>query len=551
MADTTFIDGDLSQANRIVAAWLNDVNNLRYGASNPARGAALLQYYAEDSGTTLRDTQSRLRERKSVKDYGAVGDGVTDDSAAFALAIASDRHIWVPPGTYAIDASVTKSSIANFVLEGAGVDVTIFKCSSSATFANIPLNFQSSTDIKVKGITFDSNANASLGSLAIVRFVSCNDFDFTDNRILHTYIGIGVDSCSRFRVQRNHIRKTAIATTLNYNINVSSTNSVSRYGLISDNLFFNSGSGIIGADIKVLNNVFSGNSYGAGIATFAQGAAGTTPGEFYGRYIISGNLCLNGTQRDVDGFMVAGMEIAGPYSVVTENIVATNAGEGIRLFAFESVVANNVIYGNGTGADGTWKQAGIVPFDATTIPGYNASYSLITGNRCFDNGGNTQTYGYYEQQSTLLGLQVKGNDFGNNFTGPFVLASSKTANYYEFDDPISYTPVMTSGTGTITTVGACTGAYLLKGRMCYFQAQCTITTNGGTAAGNIVITLPVTAAVASGYRFVLVGRGDAISGNSLVGVIASGGTSVVLTNYDGTYPGADGERIAVSGWYQI
>lgn len=30
MADTTFVDGDLSQSNRIVAAWLNDVNNITY-----------------------------------------------------------------------------------------------------------------------------------------------------------------------------------------------------------------------------------------------------------------------------------------------------------------------------------------------------------------------------------------------------------------------------------------------------------------------------------------------------------------------------------------
>jgi hypothetical protein len=50
---------------------------------------------------------------------------------------------------------------------------------------------------------------------------------------------------------------------------------------------------------------------------------------------------------------------------------------------------------------------------------------------------------------------------------------------------------------------------------------------------------------------VVLGRGDAISGDSLIGVIAAGGTTVVLTNYDATYPGADGERIAVTGWYQI
>ena len=84
MADTTFIDGDLSQANRIVAAWLNDVNNLRYGASSSARGAALLQFMGSGAGASVRTAQGKLQDPGMVApfDYGAVGDGTTDDSAA-------------------------------------------------------------------------------------------------------------------------------------------------------------------------------------------------------------------------------------------------------------------------------------------------------------------------------------------------------------------------------------------------------------------------------------------------------------------------------------
>lgn len=36
----------------------------------------------------------------NVKDYGATGDGATDDSAAFALAVATGRAVFVPAGTY-------------------------------------------------------------------------------------------------------------------------------------------------------------------------------------------------------------------------------------------------------------------------------------------------------------------------------------------------------------------------------------------------------------------------------------------------------------------
>lgn len=43
----------------------------------------------------------------NVKDFGAVGDGVTDDRAAFVAAIAASSDIIVPPGTYRLSAPVT------------------------------------------------------------------------------------------------------------------------------------------------------------------------------------------------------------------------------------------------------------------------------------------------------------------------------------------------------------------------------------------------------------------------------------------------------------
>lgn len=43
----------------------------------------------------------------NVRDYGAVGDGVTDDSAAFTAAIATTLPVEVPPGDYLISSEFT------------------------------------------------------------------------------------------------------------------------------------------------------------------------------------------------------------------------------------------------------------------------------------------------------------------------------------------------------------------------------------------------------------------------------------------------------------
>jgi hypothetical protein len=69
---------------------------------------------------TIEDVTSfflrELLDWVDVRDYGAIGDGVTDDSAAFAAADAATngRTILVPEGTYFLDTHVTFSSPVRF-----------------------------------------------------------------------------------------------------------------------------------------------------------------------------------------------------------------------------------------------------------------------------------------------------------------------------------------------------------------------------------------------------------------------------------------------------
>ena len=94
-------------------------------AGNVTRRAAVaaLPYVAPRTGATPRTLTARLGDTVSVRDFGAVGDGVADDTAAVAAAVASGAgEVRLPPGTYRLTAPVLVG--AGIRLAGAGRHVT-------------------------------------------------------------------------------------------------------------------------------------------------------------------------------------------------------------------------------------------------------------------------------------------------------------------------------------------------------------------------------------------------------------------------------------------
>jgi len=77
--------------------------------ANVETDASLVSFMATDSTAVVRTAQDKLRESVSVKDFGAVGDGVADDTAAIQAAINSfrDGTLLIPGGDYKIDGDLT------------------------------------------------------------------------------------------------------------------------------------------------------------------------------------------------------------------------------------------------------------------------------------------------------------------------------------------------------------------------------------------------------------------------------------------------------------
>jgi len=77
--------------------------------------ADLVLYTPTGSGATARTAAQKFAERQSVKDFGAVGNGVADDTTAFnnAWTANNPNPVFVPAGSYAITGTVTGSFVAS------------------------------------------------------------------------------------------------------------------------------------------------------------------------------------------------------------------------------------------------------------------------------------------------------------------------------------------------------------------------------------------------------------------------------------------------------
>ena len=69
-------------------------------------GSSLVGFLQAGTGAVATTVQTKLREMVSVKDFGAKGDGSTDDTAAFRAAIQTNKPVFVPFGTYCINSPV-------------------------------------------------------------------------------------------------------------------------------------------------------------------------------------------------------------------------------------------------------------------------------------------------------------------------------------------------------------------------------------------------------------------------------------------------------------
>jgi hypothetical protein len=104
------------------------VNNVAGAVTDQSSGIYFTQ---SGTGATVRTVDSKLKELVSVRDFGAVGDGIVDDTAAIQAAIDSmiprgRGTVFLPPGTYRTTSTFTVYGLSvNFEGDGGEFSTTL------------------------------------------------------------------------------------------------------------------------------------------------------------------------------------------------------------------------------------------------------------------------------------------------------------------------------------------------------------------------------------------------------------------------------------------
>lgn len=107
-----------------------------------------VRYLPPFTGSTSTTVEAKLAQTVSVKDFGAVGDGVTDDTAAIQAALnfgaSNNKSVFFPDGTFKINTGLTTSpgcgiaASPNAALSGAS-GITVLTL-TNGNYASVPFN---------------------------------------------------------------------------------------------------------------------------------------------------------------------------------------------------------------------------------------------------------------------------------------------------------------------------------------------------------------------------------------------------------------------------
>lgn len=146
-------------------------------------GSTLVGTTNGGTGAVTRTVASKLNETVSVKDFGAVGDQAHDDTAAFNLAIASGKSIYVPTGFYRITSALNPLTSGQIIHGDGPYTSSLLIVGSGYDAITLEGNFSG-----VSGIGFFAPGGTPRTSGSYITVTSSNILASTNNVITNFYL---------------------------------------------------------------------------------------------------------------------------------------------------------------------------------------------------------------------------------------------------------------------------------------------------------------------------------------------------------------------------
>lgn len=489
--------------------------------------------------TTARTLAARFADALNLKDFGAVGDGVTDDTVAVQAWINACRNNakigFAPDGDYLCDALTfgplvqantpglygTDANTCRFIKKTNNSSPLITFNSSAATTYLVGMTIQNigfvggSSGPVVRSysmvrcefigceMTGGSIGVEQLGGIGM-EYVNCGIHDNGINLKIRKYTASVGDGYPNLTVVRGGYITNATTTNVDFDdgkrlelhgvdvegavtnivvgANIGSADSVEAFGVVMIGGWLEAATGTAAATCASGVNVFNGVDVAANSSTYDFSFTG-------GRYVL----------KDIAGPTAKTTSVNEGASVGTPNLI-----ENVKLGGALSVSASKTtVIANSSGAS---------QFPSIELGA--ASDTTLT-------------------RSAAGRLAVEGI----NVLMPADFAWT------------SWTPTVTSTGGTITTVGTTAAFYMQIGKIVFVRFNVAITTNG-TGSGKVRVTLPSGPGNVANFN-VGPGKDVGLTGKALSVTFTNAQQYCDIDFYDGTYPGADGCNLFGSGFYRV
>ena len=392
-----------------------------------SNGSSLVGYLPSGTGAVAATAQSKLRESVSPKDFGAAGDGTTNDTAAFALLVASlqDGSVVDLLGkSYVVQSNaIVLTSKKRITFNGGGAKILRPSVDASAYWA---MTFTGCVDCVVDGVEFDRSNSTHTGGYykSGIYAQDCSNFVVRNCRFPDVYYGVYVLRSPYSQFLNNYCRGIAdysvggdAAQTINNimfyiaDAAADTYSTSSHHSVCSNNVFCRVRGGVYnnGASYLTVENNVCDTTYDSALYSIGEGN------------VFVGNNIYNAGKDGIKVISTGSKSVISCNYIKGAGVIASDGGAYISTIGAGHSISGNVI---------EMFDPDIVPAKFPVGIVYKGSNVSISGNTIIG-AGNLDTAGVTvigivcsTSGASISNASISGNNLSRLNWGIYIVSSS-------------------------------------------------------------------------------------------------------------------------------